>query len=194
MRRRHIPPRQLFQRIPNLLHQLKPCVLMSPISVAQYLDAAHPSFDLVVFDEASQVPTWDAVGAIARGAEVVVVGDPKQLPPTNFFMRSDGENEPADEGQVEEMESILDECLSSQLPQMNLRWHYRSRHESLIAFSNLRYYNNSLFTFPSPEIAQGVRYHHVSDGLYDKGASRTNRAEATAIVADIVRRLTHPEL
>ncbi len=194
LRRGHVPPRQLFQRIPNLLHQLKPCVLMSPISVAQYLDAGHPAFDLVVFDEASQVPTWDAVGAIARGAEVVIVGDPKQLPPTNFFMRTDGDDEPTEDGQVEEMESILDECLSSQLPQMNLRWHYRSRHESLIAFSNLRYYDNALFTFPSPEIAQGVRYRHVPDGLYDKGGSRTNRAEATAVVAEIVRRLTHPEL
>lgn len=194
LRRGHIAPRQLFQRIPTLLHQLKPCVLMSPISVAQYLDTAHPAFDLVVFDEASQVPTWDAVGAIARGTEVVVVGDPKQLPPTNFFTRANDDDGQPDDEQLEEMESILDECLSSQLPQMNLRWHYRSRHESLIAFSNLRYYDNGLLTFPSPEIAQGVRYHHVSGGLYDKGASRTNRTEAAAVVAEIVRRLTHPDL
>ena len=149
LRRGHMPVRQLFQKIPQLLHQLKPCLLMSPISVAQYLDASHPPFDLVVFDEASQIPVWDSVGAIARAKEAIVVGDPKQLPPTNFFMRAE-EQEVTDDTLVEEMESILDECLSARLPQMHLRWHYRSRHESLIAFSNHYYYDNNLLTFPSP--------------------------------------------
>lgn len=191
LRRGHLPVRQLFQKVPHLLNRLKPCVLMSPISVAQYLDAGHPPFDLIVFDEASQIPVWDAVGAIARGAELVVVGDPKQLPPTNFFARSD-EGAADDDAAVEEMESILDECLSAQLPQMDLRWHYRSRHESLIAFSNYHYYNNQLLTFPSPYVSQGVSLRHVPGAQYDKGVSGTNRGEAEAVVAEIVKRLMDP--
>lgn len=192
LRRGHMPVRRLFQKIPKLLPQLKPCVLMSPISVAQYLDPSHPTFDLVVFDEASQVPIWDAIGAIARGKEVIIVGDPKQLPPTSFFTRADN-LEIDDEEFGEEMQSILDECLASQLPQMHLRWHYRSRHESLIAFSNYSYYDNNLLTFPSPHLNQGVSYRHVPSGVYDKGASRTNRGEAEAVVAEIVRRLQDSE-
>lgn len=193
LRRRHMPVRQLFQKIPHLLHQLKPCVLMSPISVAQYLDAEHPPFDLVVFDEASQVPVWDAIGAIARGQEVVIAGDPKQLPPTTFFMRADDPDAPADDlADLQDMESILDDCLAARLPTMPLRWHYRSRHESLIAFSNFHYYDNSLHTFPSPHLDMGVSYRHVPDGVYDRSKSRTNRAEAEAIVADVVHRLRDP--
>ncbi|MEN6520926.1 MAG: DUF3320 domain-containing protein [Armatimonadota bacterium] len=189
--RRHMPIRQLFQKIPNLLPRLKPCLLMSPISVAQYLDPAHPPFDLVVFDEASQIPVWDAVGAIARGSEAVIVGDPKQLPPTNFFTRSD---EPeAEDDIVEDMESILDDCLAAQLPTMYLRWHYRSRHESLIAFSNYHYYENRLLTFPSPSQQLGVSLRPVK-GVYDKSKSRTNRAEAEAVVAEVLCRLRDPGL
>lgn len=192
IRRGHLPVRQLFQKIPHLLRLIKPCVLMSPLSVAQYLDASHPPFDLVVFDEASQIPPWDAVGAIARGQEAVIVGDPKQLPPTNFFMRAD-EQESGDDGVVEDMESILDECLSGQLPQMQLRWHYRSRHESLIAFSNYHYYQNNLLTFPSPFVGHGVTYRNVATGVYDKGKSRSNRPEAEAVVAEVVKRLRNPQ-
>jgi superfamily I DNA and/or RNA helicase len=84
-RMRHIPVRKLLAGIPKLLPRLKPCVLMSPLSVAQYLEATHETFDLVIFDEASQIPVWDAIGAIARGKQLIMVGDPKQLPPTNFF-------------------------------------------------------------------------------------------------------------
>lgn len=190
--RRHMPIRQLFQKMPNLLPRLKPCILMSPISVAQYLDPAHPPFDLVVFDEASQIPVWDAVGAIARGNEAVIVGDPKQLPPTNFFTRSD-ESEEAEDDIVEDLESILDDCLAAQLPTMYLRWHYRSRHESLIAFSNYHYYDNRLLTFPSPSQLLGVSLRRVK-GVYDKSKSRTNRAEAEAVVAEVLRRLRDPVL
>lgn len=194
LRRGHMPVRQLFQKIPHLLHQLKPCVLMSPISVAQYLDAAHPPFDLVVFDEASQVPVWDAVGAIARGGEAVITGDPKQLPPTAFFMRGD-EQDYSDEAlaDVQDMESILDDCMAARLPTLPLRWHYRSRHESLIAFSNYYYYDNELLTFPSPFVGKGVSYRHVPGGVYDRSKSRTNRAEAEAIVAEVVGRLRDPQ-
>lgn len=187
--RRHMPVRQLVQGLPTLLPKLKPCLLMSPLSVAQYLDARHAQFDLVVFDEASQIPVWDAVGVIARGKQLVVVGDPKQLPPTNFFNRSsdsDSDASSADE-EVEDLESILDECLGAGMSRLSLKWHYRSRHESLITFSNARYYDSQLVTFPSPvtdDIA--VRFEHVH-GVYDRGGSRTNRAEAEAIVNAIER-------
>ncbi len=191
-KRRHLPLRVLFERIPNLLVRLKPCLLMSPLSVAQYLDPSYPPFDLVVFDEASQIPVHDAVGAIARGEQAVVVGDTKQLPPTSFFMRTDSDDELPDEGDVEELESILDECLAAGLPELSLRWHYRSRHEALIAFSNHHYYGNGLHTFPAAGhvLEQlGVVWRHVPEGHYDRGRSRTNRAEAQAVVEEIVGRL-----
>jgi very-short-patch-repair endonuclease len=189
----HLPVRSLIQKIPNLLPRLKPCLLMSPISVAQYLDPSQATFDLVVFDEASQIPVWDAVGAIARGKEAIIVGDPKQLPPTNFFSKADsGDVDDADDTVVEDLESILDDCIAAQLPERHLNWHYRSRHESLIAFSNYHYYGNRLFTFPSPHQDLGVSFRHVS-GQYDKGKSRTNRAEATAVVNEVLRRLLDPQ-
>lgn len=182
--RRHMPIRQLIAGLPTLLPRLKPCLLMSPLSVAQYLDAAHAQFNVVIFDEASQIPVWDAVGAIARGRQLVCVGDPKQLPPTSFFSRGDDGEGPAD-SEVQDLESILDECLGIGLPELTLNWHYRSRHESLIAFSNAAYYGNELVTFPSPVTADtAVRFQHVP-GVYDRGGSKTNRAEAEAIVAAI---------
>jgi len=192
LKRRHMPVRKLIHKLPHLLPRLKPCVLMSPMSVAQYLDPSHPPFDLVVFDEASQIPVWDAIGAIARGDRAIIVGDSKQLPPTNFFMKLSGEDEYQDENDFEELESILDECSASGVPSMRLRWHYRSRHESLIAFSNYHYYDNRLHTFPSP-VAEtkrmGVSMRFMDDGIYDRGKSRTNRAEAEALVAELVQRL-----
>lgn len=188
--RAHLPVRKLVHGIPNLLPKLKPCLLMSPLSVAQYLDPAHSSFDVVVFDEASQILVWDAVGAIARGKQLVVVGDPKQLPPTSFFARADDEGEGGTDGEeggpIQDLESILDECLGAGLPTLRLEWHYRSRHESLITFSNHRYYDSRLMTFPSPVTEDiAVRLEHVQ-GTYDRGATRTNRAEADAVVRAIV--------
>lgn len=184
--RGHIPVRQLVQSLPTLLPRLKPCLLMSPLSVSQYLDAAYAQFDLVVFDEASQIPVWDAVGVIARGRQLAVVGDPKQLPPTNFFNKSSDPDEASTgDEQVEDLESILDECLGAGMNRLSLQWHYRSRHESLITFSNVTYYDNKLVTFPSPvtdDIA--VRLERVK-GVYDRGATRTNRAEADAIIHGI---------
>lgn len=183
--------RKLFDSIPNLLRKLSPCMLMSPISVAQYIDPNYPKFDLVVFDEASQLPTCEAVGAMARGNDVIVVGDPKQLPPTNFFNanRIDDDNY-----EKEDLESILDDCLAISMPQEHLLWHYRSRHESLIAFSNMNYYDNKLFTFPSPnDLVSAVKYVHIN-GYYDRGKTKQNRAEAEAVVTEIIRRLTNPLL
>jgi very-short-patch-repair endonuclease len=186
----HMAVRQLLNRIPQLLPRLKPCVLMSPLSVAQYLEASHKAFDLVIFDEASQIPVWDSVvGAIARGTQLIVVGDPKQLPPTNFFNASEG----ADEETVveqEDLESILDELLTQGLRHKRLQWHYRSRHEGLIAFSNRHYYENDLLTFPSPHTELGgVRFVYLPDARYDKGDTRTNPKEARALVTELVQRL-----
>lgn len=188
---RHIPVRQLLSRIPKLLPRLKPCVLMSPLSVAQYLEPSHEIFDVVIFDEASQIPVWDAVGAIARGKQLIVVGDPKQLPPTNFFnILDDGDGESNDLNLQQDLESILDELLTIGLRHKRLQWHYRSRHEGLIAFSNRQYYENDLLTFPSPETALGgVRFKHLPDARYDKGKSRTNPREARALVDELVQRL-----
>lgn len=182
--RRHLPVRQLVQGMPTLLPKLKPCLLMSPLSIAQYLDANSAVFDLVVFDEASQIPVWDAVGAIARGRQLVVVGDPEQLPPTNFFQKTDDQGSD-DFTQVEDLESILDECLGAGLPMFALEWHYRSRHESLITFSNVKYYDSKLITFPSPVTDDvAVRLEKVA-GVYDRGGSRTNRIEAAVVVKAI---------
>ena len=189
--RKHMPVRQLVQGLPTLLPKLKPCLLMSPLSVAQYLDAGYAPFDLVVFDEASQIPVWDAVGAIARGKQLAVVGDPKQLPPTNFFSKST-DTEGAGDEQVEDLESILDECLGAGMNRLSLQWHYRSRHESLITFSNVHYYDSCLVTFPSPVTDDvAVKFERVN-GVYDRGATRTNRIEAEAIVKGIEKHYLTP--
>lgn len=191
-KRAHMPIRKMFSRIPGILRRLKPCLLMSPLSVAQYLDPSIDRFDVVIFDEASQIPPWDAVGAIARGNQVIIVGDTKQLPPTSFFDRAsrDDDEELYDEHDIEDLESILNEALASGIPELSLKWHYRSRHESLIAFSNHKYYDGRLRTFPSaahrvPEL--GVELRSVPDGYYDRGGSRTNRAEAELVVREIVQ-------
>jgi very-short-patch-repair endonuclease len=187
---RHIPVRQLLSRIPKLLPKLKPCVLMSPLSVAQYLEVSHESFDVVIFDEASQIPVWDAIGAIARGKQLIVVGDPKQLPPTNFFSSSGDDEDDLTPEEHKDLESILDELMTNGLRHKRLQWHYRSRHEGLITFSNRQYYDNELLTFPSPEAGHGgVRFKHLPEARYDKGKSRTNRGEAVALVDDLVARL-----
>jgi very-short-patch-repair endonuclease len=191
-KRRHIPLRELIRGLPTALTRLTPCLLMSPLSIAQYLATETARFDLVVFDEASQIPVWDAIGAIARGKQVVMVGDPKQLPPTSFFARAESDDDDLDT--ETDLESILDECMGAGLPTRNLSWHYRSRHESLIAFSNHRYYGGGLVTFPSPVTDdRAVSFHLVADGIYERGGARINKPEAHALVADLVARLKDPE-
>ena len=188
---RMMPIRRLFEKIPNLLRKLCPCMLMSPISVAQYIDPTYPPFDLIVFDQASQLPTCEAAGAIARGKSVIIVGDPKQLPPTNFFAAGQMDE---DNMEQEDLESILDDCLAIAMPQEHLLWHYRSRHESLIAFSNRQFYENRLLTFPSPnDRISKVKLVEV-EGYYDRGRSRQNLEEARAVVEEIIRRLQDPVL
>lgn len=185
--RRHLAVRQLVQRLPKTISRLAPCMLVSPISAAQYLDTG--AFDIVIFDEASQIPIWDAVGAMARGKQVIVVGDPKQLPPTSFFSRTEAGD---DEVEVEDLESMLDDCIAARVPWLTLDWHYRSRHESLITFSNRQYYGGRLLTFPSADTAAtGVQHRQVA-GIYERSGSRTNPIEARAVVDEILRRLGDP--
>ena len=179
-KKRHIPLRQLFVRAARAIKHMKPCFMMSPLSVATYIQAGQFDFDLVVIDEASQMPPEDALGAIARSAQVVVVGDPMQLPPTSFFKRFDDVMDDGDEEEEDEsidVESVLDLASAVFRPPRDLRWHYRSRHQSLIAFSNKHFYNNRLTVFPSPiEEGEnlGVRLIKV-EGLY---ADQHNPIEA----------------
>lgn len=184
--------KNFFAEIPELIKRLAPCMLMSPITVAQYLPAESDIFDLVVFDEASQLPTSEAIGSLARAKNAVVVGDPKQLPPTSFFSSGYVDEENLE---TEDLESILDDCLALSMPEKHLNWHYRSKHESLIAFSNIMYYGNKLCTFPSPDALESkVRLALVEDGVYDRGFTKRNKAEAEALVAEVVRRLKDPKL
>ncbi len=190
-KRQLMPIRTLLQKIPNLLVKLKPCLLMSPITVSQFLPAEANRFDLVLFDEASQLVPEDAIGSIYRGKTLVVAGDNKQLPPTSFFQKNlldDAEwDELADED-VEVFDSILDESLGIGLPVKTLKWHYRSKHEDLIAFSNHRFYDDTLITFPAAKAQSdtlGVKLVYVPDGIYDRGGKRNNPKEAEK-VADLV--------
>lgn len=178
--------RKLFDQIPTLIPRLKPCMLMSPISVAQYFDVNEEHFDLVIFDEASQLPTSEAVSALARAKQAIIVGDPKQMPPTSFFasQKVDEEN-----FELEDLESILDDCLALSIPSNYLLRHYRSKHESLISFSNAHFYDNKLLTFPSPDdLNRKVTFEFI-DGFYDKGKTRTNKNEAEAIIKYIKNHL-----
>ena len=185
------PVRQLVAEMGEALTTLTPCLLMSPLSVAQFLPAEIQPFDLVVFDEASQITVPDAIGAIARGKRCIVVGDPKQMPPTRFFERGADEEE---NEEARDLESILDEALAARVPHHRLTGHYRSRHESLICFSNHAYYQGSLVTYPSAETRESAVTLRRVPGVYAKGKSRTNEIEAKAVVAEVVRRLRDPLL
>ena len=180
--------RELFDRIPDILYRLTPCMLMSPNSVAQYLEQKNDLFDVVIFDEASQLPTCKAVGALARARNAVIVGDPKQMPPTSFFA---GSGSIVEDLALDDLDSILDDALALGIPSQHLRWHYRSKHESLIAFSNHQFYENKMFTFPSAnDREQHVTAVHV-DGIYKNSV---NGMEAEAVVSDIYRRYCDPQL
>lgn len=192
-KRRIMPIRRLFSAIPGLITTLKPCLMMSPLSVSLFLESDLYRFDTVIFDEASQVCTENAIGAIFRGKQVIVAGDSKQLPPSNFFAASTSDDdfdsdEEANDGayDVGAFESVLDEA--SMLPARTLLWHYRSRHEHLIAFSNAKIYRSRLVTFPSsidraPDF--GVEYEYVQNGSYDRGGRKGNVLEAER-VAELV--------
>jgi superfamily I DNA and/or RNA helicase/very-short-patch-repair endonuclease len=188
--RAHIPIRQLMRRAGRAVQGLKPCFMMSPMSVAQFLAPGQLTFDLVVMDEASQLRPEDALGAVARGAQLVIVGDPKQLPPTSYFQRTlDDEAEEEDEKSgVSEGESLLDIALSHYQPVRRLRWHYRSQHHSLIAFSNSEFYDDHLIVFPSAfheHSDLGVKYVDAK-GIYE---NRRNPLEAERVVDAILEHI-----
>lgn len=177
---RHIPIRQLINRAGQALLQLKPCFMMGPMSAANYLEPGDIEFDLVVMDEASQVKPEDALGVIARGKQIVVVGDPKQLPPTSFFDRAGIEDDDEDTAAVSQTDSILDASLPL-FKMRRLRWHYRSKHESLIAYSNRHFYNSDLVVFPSPNANApefGVKFSFVQNGRF---VNQQNIEEARVI-------------
>ena len=174
------PIRELLEKIPNLVFTLKPCFMMSPLSVSQYINPSTLKFDVVIFDEASQIVPEDAVPSLLRSKQAIVVGDTRQLPPTSFFIY--GGDETIEE-EIEDLESFLSEC-STKFVTKPLLWHYRSRNEDLIAFSNKFFYENRLITFPSPKKSSklGLEFRYVENAVYDRGKTRKNRQEAEEVV------------
>jgi very-short-patch-repair endonuclease len=192
-RQRNISPlRRTMQLSGAAIQAVKPCFMMSPMTVAQLLSGAEPTFDVVIFDEASQLPTEDAVGAIIRGRQLLVVGDPKQLPPTNFFAVTIGQTvtqmDEVGNPLFDDSESVLEEFMGAGVPISRLKWHYRSAHETLIGFSNVSFYDSELYTFPSiltDTSVYGLRFEYVADGRYEgKGL---NLVEARRVVDEVVR-------
>jgi len=191
-KKKHKPIRKLIALIPNLFSKLKPCVMMSPLSVSTYFGESNFEFDTVIFDEASQIRTEEAICAIFRGRQTIIAGDKMQLPPTDFFNSLIADSDESDEDEdgktdgIGAYESLLDEA--NLLFKQTLLWHYRSRHEDLIAFSNTKYYDGRLITFPSSVEKtddMGVEYVFVDGGTYDRGGNKGNRAEAVK-VAELV--------
>ena len=205
--KRNIPIRTLLQKHWEIISKVSPCVLASPDSTVRFIDANLPPFDLVVFDEASQIRVANSIGAIGRGKATIVVGDSKQMPPTSVAqVKDDGTIDTGDDDGIElgsDAESILDQCSQAQVPDVLLNWHYRSEDETLIAFSNNNYYESRLNTFPNPDSerkTKGLSFIRVPDGQFKRrgdkleGAIGTNVNEAKAIVAEITRRANDPEL
>ena len=190
-RRRHKPIRTLMTEAGRAIQAIKPVFMMSPMSVAAYLPPGRISFDLVVFDEASQVKPVDALGSLARASQAVVVGDDKQLPPTSFFdTATQGVDDDDDDNVTGDLESVLGLMRAQGCSTRMLRWHYRSRHESLIALSNREFYDDGLMVFPSPDserIAFGLRFHHLPNAVYERGTSRRNPIEAEAVAEFVMR-------
>jgi very-short-patch-repair endonuclease len=204
-KRKKFSVRKLFQAIPNLIKEIKPVIMMSPITVANFLKMGDFKFDVLIFDEASQIFPYDAIGSLARAEQVIIAGDREQLPPTNFFLTgSDTDVLDIDDENEEdftatdstEFESILD-LANSRLRNISLMWHYRSRNEGLIAFSNKEIYLNKLITFPSINDGikhDGVEFILVENGIYERGKSKTNRQEADKIIELIIQHIKeHPD-
>ncbi|MFH1950950.1 MAG: DUF3320 domain-containing protein [Pseudomonadota bacterium] len=186
-KRRHMPIRKLMSAAGGLIERIKPCFMMSPLSIAQFLDPLSSRFDVIIFDEASQVKPEDALGALLRGNKVAVFGDTRQLPPTTFFENvveaREEEHEEIVSASVSDVESILHQCKRC-FPTKTLSWHYRSKHESLIAVSNQEFYDNRLLIYPSPRErseTHGLQFVHLPETVYDRGRSSTNRKEAKAV-------------
>ncbi|WP_225809131.1 DUF3320 domain-containing protein [Streptomyces spinosus] len=186
---RHLPVRELLGRTREVVQAVKPCFMMSPLTVSQFLPADF-HFDVVVFDEASQVRPGDAVNCIYRGRTLIVAGDEKQLPPTSFFDSSaDDDPDEYDDEVPDSFESLLHACKAGAMRELPLRWHYRSRHENLITFSNHEFYGNSMITFPGAlEEGNDVGVAFFDGGgVYDRGGRRDNQTEAEFVA----RRVLH---
>ncbi|SFT95151.1 Part of AAA domain-containing protein [Geodermatophilus amargosae] len=200
--RKGMSVRALLAQYGDLVTAVMPCVLVSPDSVARFFPAKAGQFDLVVFDEASQIRVADAVGALGRARAAVVVGDSEQMPPTSFAEPATAVDDELAEllgTAVEDEESILSECVQARVPRHWLSWHYRSQDESLIAFSNAHYYENRLSSFPAPTHGRpsadvdgrGISLVRVQGTFHRSGAGRllrTNPLEAKAVVAEVRRR------
>lgn len=188
--KRHMPVKRLFEETAEVAQALKPCFMMTPMTVSQFLPPSM-HFDAVIFDEASQVRPSDAINCVYRGTQLIVAGDEKQLPPTSFFDRSiqDGDDE-WEEEQYDDFQSVLELAKGSGgLRELPLRWHYRSQHEDLIAYSNYSFYEGRLITFPSAEAVSddlGVKFFHVPDGIYRRGGARDNPREADEVAGRVM--------
>jgi len=195
---RHLPIRKLMLKAGNAIQAIKPVFMMSPISIANFLPPEGLKFDLVIFDEASQVRPVEAFGALMRAKQAVVVGDSKQMPPTSFFEQTVTPEGEEDDYSTADVESILALFEAQKAPQRMLRWHYRSRHESLIAVSNYEFYGNKLVVFPSPQNTSkrmGLVYNYVKEGAYDRSNTRVNLPEAKLVAQRVIEHFRNsPEL
>jgi very-short-patch-repair endonuclease len=200
-RQRQLPIRRIMEKCAPVVQAIKPVFMMSPLSIAQFLPPDALQFDLLVVDEASQVQPVDALGAIARAKQLVIVGDERQLPPTSFFAKATsgtGKDTDDDTTEAGDVESILGLCRARGLPERMLRWHYRSRHQSLIAISNREFYRNELFIVPSPYTQAanlGLRFTHLPNAVYDRGGARDNPEEAQVVAEAVIEHAKRtPEL
>jgi superfamily I DNA and/or RNA helicase len=197
---KHMPVRGLIEQTRHVIQAIKPCFMMSPLAVSQYLPAGM-HFDVVIFDEASQISPADAINCIYRGSALILAGDHKQLPPTSFSgsgAPDDAKEWPAESGETSDLESVLDLAKGSgAFENLTLRWHYRSRHEALIAFSNAAFYQGRLVPLPSGDSSApdaGIELFY-GEGTYRRGTSRDNPGEAARVAQRVIRHYdTRPAL
>ena len=199
-KRRHRSIRRLMNEAGQAVQAIKPVFMMSPLSVATHLPPGSVDFDLVIFDEASQIRPVDAMGALLRARQAVVVGDSRQLPPTRFWSKlglDDEKDDQAEELPAGELESILALFVARGAPSRMLRWHYRSRHDSLIAVSNREFYDDRLIVPPSPDHGRselGLVLRHLPEAVYQPGEA-VNPTEAQAVAdAVMAHARQHPEM
>ena len=191
-RRRNLPIRQLIKQAPHVLTAVFPCWTMSPLEVTELIPADADLFDLVIFDEASQIPPAEAIGSLARAPQAVIAGDDRQLPPTDFFRKRALDDEIYDEddsldaASIEDIESILDVAKAIPIQEEMLRWHYRSRDDRLIAFSNAHLYDKDLTTFPGTASEDPIIHHLVSCRPLPRQSTRSHPDEVKRVVDLII--------
>ena len=199
---RHLPIRRLFQQAPHVLTAIRPCWGMSPLLVAELIPADSDLFDVVIFDEASQIPRAEAIGVLARAPQAVIAGDDRELPPTSFCARTipddgDQEEDHQDAARTSDIESILDVAKASPVPEQLLQWHYRSRDWRLIAFSNTHIFQGALTAFPGTDLTGPVTHHLVPFRAHTERSTRSNPDEVEKVVAMVIdhaRRRPHESL